>query len=88
MNPWIVLTATIALGVIYVALPVALGAFFRYHRRKYLRCPVTGDEAWVLIDAHRAGASAAFGRPSLRSKSCSLWPARSACGRDCLREAA
>ena len=85
MDPWIVLAGIIALGVVYVALPVALGEFLRYYRRKFLRCPVTGEEAWILIDAHRAGASAAFGRPSLRIKSCSLWPARSACGRDCLR---
>lgn len=85
MDPWIVLAAIIALGVVYVALPVALGEFFRYYRRKFLQCPVTGEEAWILIDARRAGASAAFGRPSLRIRSCSLWPARYACGRDCLR---
>ncbi len=84
MNPLIVIGVIIALGVAYVALPVALGEFLRYYRRKFLRCPVTGDEAWVLIDARRAGVSAVFGRPSLRIKSCSLWPARYACGRDCL----
>ncbi len=85
MNPWIIVTAIIALGVAYVLLPISLEVFFRYRLRKFLQCPVTGEEAWVLIDARRAGVSAAFGRPSLRIKSCSMWPARSACGRDCLR---
>ncbi len=85
MNPWIVLAGIIALEVVYVALPVALGEFFRYYRRKVLRCPVAGDEAWVLFDARRAGLSAVLGSCSLRVKGCSLWPARYACGRDCLR---
>ena len=84
MNPWIVLPAIIALGVVYVMLPMGLEAFFRYRTRKPLRCPVTAEEAWVLINARRAGLSAAFGHPSLRVRSCSLWPARYNCRRDCL----
>ncbi len=86
MTPWIVLPI-IALGVVYVLLPIALGVFLHYHRRRCLRCPATGEEAWVLVDARRAGVSAVFGRPSLRVRTCSLWPARYACERDCLREA-
>ncbi len=84
MSPWIVLPI-LALGVLYVALPVALEVFARYRHRKFLRCPVTAEEAWVLLDARRAAVSAAFGRPSRRVRSCSLWPAHYACGRDCLR---
>lgn len=84
MKPWIIVTAIIALGVIYVLLPIGLEVFLRYRRRKFLRCPVTGDEAWVLIDVRRAGVSAVLGRLSLRVRSCSLWPPRDNCGRDCL----
>ncbi len=84
MKPWIIVTAIIALGVVYVLLPIGLEAFFRYRRRKFLRCPVTGDEAWVLIDARRAGISSVLGRLSLRIRTCSLWPGRYACGRECL----
>lgn len=84
MTPWIVV-AVIALGVVYVLLPVTLEVFARYCRRKFLNCPLTAEEAWVLLDARRAALSAAFGPPSRRVRSCSLWPARAACGRDCLR---
>ena len=85
MNPWIVLPAIIALGVIYIMLPTGLQAFLRYRPRKALCCPVSGDEARVLIDARRASLSAALrGHPSLSVRDCSLWPARSGCGRDCL----
>lgn len=84
MNPLTIVVAIIALGVFYVLLPVVLEAFFRYRRRKQVRCPVTREEAWVLVNAPRAGLSAAFGRPSLRVRNCSLWPPRDNCGRDCL----
>ena len=84
MNPWVVLPI-IALGVLYVMLPVALTVFGRYRFRKFLRCPVTSEEAWVLVDARRAGVSSLFGRPSLRVRSCSLWPGRSECGQGCLQ---
>ena len=85
MNPWIVLPAIIALGVIYIMLPTGFHAFLRYRPRKELCCPVSGDEARVLIDARRASLSAALrGRPSLSVRNCSLWPARSECRRDCL----
>ncbi len=84
MNPWSILSGIMALGVVYVLLPVVLEAFFRYRLRKQVRCPVTREEAWVLVHAPRAGLSAAFGRASLRVRNCSLWPPRDNCGRDCL----
>ena len=86
MNPWIVLPAIVALGIVYVMLPIGLETFFHYHRRKVLHCPEVGDEAWVLIDARRAGLSAAFGHPSLRGRSCFLWPPRDNCGRGCRKK--
>lgn len=84
MNPWIVLPAIVALGVVYVMLPIGLSAFFDYRHRKPVRCPVTGEGAWVLVNAPRAGVTAAFGHPALRVRSCSLWPPRDDCGQDCL----
>ena len=84
MNPWIVLPAIVALGVVYVMFPIGLSALSHYRLRKPVRCPVTGEEAWILVNAPRAGVTAAFGHPSLRVRSCSLWPPRDSCGRDCL----
>lgn len=85
MNPWIVLPAIVVVGVVYVMLPIGLNAFVRYRRRKLLLCPVARDPARIQVNARRAGVSAAFGHPSLRVMSCSLWPERNGCGRECVR---
>lgn len=82
--PWIVLLAIILLGVFYVLLPVALGAFAAHRGARALRCPETGQGAEVSVDAARAAWTAAFGPPRLSVKACSLWPKRSGCGRSCL----
>ena len=84
MNPLIVLPTIIGLSVVYVMLPVGLAVFSRYRRRKFLRCPEAQTGAQIQVDARRAGLSAAFGRPSLRVATCSLWPERRRCGQACL----
>lgn len=87
-QPWIVLAAMIALGALYVLLPVVLGAFASYRGARRLRCPETDQNAEVGVDAVRAAWTSAFGSPRLTVKACSLWPKRSGCGRACLvREA-
>lgn len=83
-QPWIVLAAVIALGALYVLLPVVLGAFASYRGARRLRCPETDQTAEVGVDAVRAAWTSAFGSPRLKVKACSLWPARSGCGRACL----
>lgn len=82
--PWIVLLAIGLLGIFYVLLPVALGAFATYRGTRALRCPETGQGAEVGVDAVRAAWTAAFGPPRMAVKACSLWPERSGCGRNCL----
>ncbi len=83
--PWIVIPAIIAVAVCYVLLPVVADTFRRFRTRKSLRCPVTGEEAQVGIDAGRAALTSAFGRALLRVKNCSLWPERKSCAQDCVR---
>lgn len=83
-QPWIVLAAVIALGALYVLLPVVLGAFASYRRTRCLRCPEADQDAEVGVDAVRAAWTSAFGPPRLKVKACSLWPVRSGCGRACL----
>lgn len=83
-QPWIVLAAVIALGALYVLLPVVLGTCASYRGARRLRCPETDRDAEVGVDAVRAAWTSAFGPPRLRVKACSLWPKRSGCGRSCL----
>ncbi len=88
MNPWTILSAITVLAIVYVLLPVALTTFARFRRQQSLRCPEASREAGLLFDPGRAALSACLGRPSLRVRNCSLWPARRGCGQQCssLRE--
>ncbi|MFQ5881890.1 MAG: hypothetical protein ACE5I9_05390 [Candidatus Methylomirabilales bacterium] len=81
---WIVITAILSVAVLYVLLPLVVHTFLRYRTRKLLRCPETGSEAEVGVDASRAALTSAFGRPLLRVMNCSLWPERKECAQACL----
>jgi hypothetical protein len=84
-TPLIVIAAVMALAMLYVLTPVAADAFFRYRARRVLRCPETGKEAEVSVDARRAAFTSALGKTLLRVKDCSLWPERKGCRQDCLK---
>jgi hypothetical protein len=83
-TPWIVIAAILAIALLYVLVPVVTDAFRRYRRRKILRCPETGRDTGVAIDASTAALTSAFGPPVLRVKDCSLWPERKDCEQGCL----
>lgn len=83
-SPWILVAAILALGLLYVLVPVVADAFRRFRTRRMLRCPETGSEAEVGLDARKAALTSAFGRPLLRVKNCSLWPQREDCHQECL----
>ena len=83
-HPWIVVAAVIAIAVLYVVLPVVAGAYRRFRRSRALRCPETGTQAEVGIDASRFALTSAIGRPLLSVKNCSLWPEKAGCRQDCL----
>lgn len=84
--PGLVIGAILALGVVYVLLPVVVGAFRRYRGTKTLRCPETGDHAEVDLDERHATFTAAFKKPDLRVTQCSRWPEKDSCDEDCLHE--
>ena len=83
-NPWIVIASIVAVGVVYVLLPVIADTFRWYRATRILRCPETEKEAEVAIDASHAALTSAFGPPVLRVKNCSLWPEGKDCPQDCL----
>ncbi len=84
-TPWIVIGAIIAVAVLYVLLPVVGDTFRRFQAKRSLRCPETGSQVEVGIDAGRAAWTSAFGRALLRVRNCSLWPERKGCAQDCVR---
>jgi hypothetical protein len=81
--PWIIVCSIIALAVLYVLLPLVAETFSRFRGRRLIRCPVTGEEAKVDVDAGRAALTSAFGRVFVRIKGCTLWPERKDCAQDC-----
>lgn len=83
-GPWLVLAAIVGISVVYVLLPVFFSVFAQFRAKRQLRCPETGMDVEVGVDATRAGLTGVFGRPRLRVKSCAFWPERSACGQGCL----
>ena len=84
-TPLILVTAIIALGGIYVLLPLVVHTFQRYRNKRVMTCPETEGLAEVNIDAQRAAYSSAFGRPLLKIKNCTLWPKKKGCDEDCIK---
>lgn len=83
-NPWIVLIAVLAVALLYVLMPLVADTYRRFRNSRALRCPETGGKVEVDIDASHAAVTSALGRPLLRVKNCSLWPAKEQCKQECL----
>ena len=83
-NVGIVLAGIVAIGVLYVLLPVVTDAFLRFRAARRLRCPEAGMSAEVRVDAARTAVGAAFHDPAPRVVACSLWPERAGCEEGCL----
>ncbi len=84
-TPLILVAAIMALGGLYVLLPLVVHTFQRYRDKRLMTCPETGGTAEVNIDAQRAAYSSAFGRPLLNIKNCTLWPKKKGCDEDCVK---
>ncbi len=83
-HPWIVVIAVLAIAALYVLVPVVADFYRRYRESRALRCPETGQQVEVGIDASHVALTSAFGRPKIRVKSCSHWPERKGCEQECL----
>ena len=84
-TPLILAAAIIALGGLYVLLPLVVHTFQRYRNKRLMTCPEIGGPADVNIDSRRAAFSSAFGRPLLKIKNCTLWPKKKGCDEDCIK---
>ncbi len=84
-TPLILAAAIIALGGLYVLLPLVIHTFQRYRNKRVMTCPETGSPAEINIDAQRAAFSSAFGRPLLKIKNGTLWPKKKGCDEDCIK---
>ncbi len=84
-----VLSVAAVLLALALALLVPLlmaGAYLKFRGRRIVICPETEKPTAVEVDARFAAASAVFGEPSLRLKTCSRWPEHRDCGQECLEQ--
>jgi hypothetical protein len=85
-SPWILIAALLALGTIYVVVPVMGRAYVRYRGRRVITCPETKAPAAVEVNAVQAALDSIAGSPEPRLQDCSRWPERQACGQECLSQ--
>jgi hypothetical protein len=78
----------VAIGLVYVALPVMADVYFRFRRRHTVVCPETGLDAEVKIDAWHAAATAIPGPPRRHVAECSRRAEHARCGEECLADPA
>ena len=86
INPLMLIGAIVAVGLISVISPFAVEAYRRYRHRKVFACPETHGLVEVNLDTRAAVLGAAFGRPQVRVKNCTLWPKKKGCDEKCIRE--
>jgi len=82
-SPGTVIVAVVALGVLFVLVPLFVYTLGYYRPSRALACPETGEKVRVDIDAPRAAWSAVLARPRLRVRWCTLWPRRQGCAQEC-----
>ena len=85
-TPVILVGAILALGVLYVVLPVVVSTLVRYREARKVECPETKREATIEFDASHAALTSAVGRPRVRIRECSFWPEKKDCAQDCLKQ--
>lgn len=85
-NPFILIAGIVAFGLLFVVAPVAIDAYRQFRHRKVITCPETHGLAEVNLKTGLATFGAAFGRPAMRVRSCSLWPKKKGCDEKCVRE--
>lgn len=84
MDPWIVLPSLIAIAIVFVVVPVALGTYTAYRRPKDVRCPADGSAATIQVEAGRAALAEVAGVHAHSIATCSLWPERAGCNEACV----
>jgi hypothetical protein len=78
-----VVAAILAIGALYVVLPVMAMAYGKYREARTVTCPETGEETTVQPDAKHAALMEAVGREEVRLCDCSRWPERRDCAQTC-----
>jgi hypothetical protein len=83
----LVVAGVLFLITLAIVVPILVwSAYRKYRGKRVVICPDTGQPVVVEVDERLAAATAVFGSPSLRLKSCSRWPEKQYCGQECLEQ--
>ncbi len=85
-NLIILISATIAAGLLYNVFPVVRYMFGRFRSGKVVTCPETESLADVNLNACWAALTGLFRKPALHVKSCTLWPGKKGCAQGCVKD--
>jgi hypothetical protein len=82
-------TLLFAVGAILLLAAVAVAIWYvpgyrRFQQEAIVTCPETSLPATVRVNALSFAATARAERPALGLASCTRWPQRAGCGRECL----
>lgn len=86
LDALLVVAAILALGTLYVVLPIAVDVYWRFRGTRLVTCPENQRPAAVEVDARHAALNAIRGAADLKLAQCSRWPERHDCGRECVRQ--
>lgn len=84
MNPTVLIPLLIAIALVFIVLPVVIGAYWDYRAPRIVRCPRMRAKATVTVDAWQAASAAIIGSPALSATACSLLAVRPTCRTECL----
>lgn len=85
LKPELLIPGIIAVGAIYVGAPLTMEAYHLWKSPRTVDCPAAGAPADVTVKPWRAALTSLFSKPSLKVRSCTLWPGREGCDRACLK---
>ena len=83
-TPKLVMLVIVAIGVLYVVMPVVMLAYFQFRGRRTVTCPETGLAEEIELDAWHAAVTAMPGPSRLHVAACTRWPERANCKEGCL----
>lgn len=86
MSLAIVVLGIVAVGLLFVIVPLVASVYSKWRGVRVVTCPENKETAAVEVDAVGATVGELLGRPHLELRRCSRWPERLHCGQECLRE--
>ena len=86
MTAFMMIAAIVALGAVYVLLPVAAHAYQSLLGPRMVTCPETLQRTSIELDAKRGALTSTFGEARLSVARCARWPEHRDCDQHCLKE--